>query len=77
MNPDLIKDDSRREKFLLMLFPAALILAVYSVLFAVPMQQQKSESKQSSYVSGIRRFPWKTRISPAAISPSKENLSSE
>jgi hypothetical protein len=43
MNPDLIKDDSRREKFLLMLFPAALILAVYSVLFAVPMQQQKSK----------------------------------
>lgn len=39
---DAIKDDSQRERFLLMLFPAALILAIYSVLFAVPMRSQKA-----------------------------------
>ena len=43
MNFDFIKDDSRREQFLLMLFPAAIILAVYSVLFAVPLRQQRSQ----------------------------------
>jgi hypothetical protein len=37
-----LKDDSNREQFLLMLFPAALILAIYSVMFAVPLRQQKS-----------------------------------
>lgn len=37
-----IKDNSNREQFLLMLFPAALILAIYSVMFAVPLHQQKS-----------------------------------
>jgi flagellar motility protein MotE (MotC chaperone) len=43
MSFTFLKDDSRREQFLLMLFPAALILAIYSVLFAVPMRQQKSK----------------------------------
>lgn len=43
MKPEFLKDESRREQFLLVLFPAALILAVYSVLFAVPMQHQKSK----------------------------------
>jgi Tfp pilus assembly protein PilO len=39
---DSIKDGSKREQFLLMLFPAALILAIYSVLFAVPQRAQKA-----------------------------------
>lgn len=38
-----LKDNSKRERFLLMLFPAALILAVYSVVFAIPLRQQKSK----------------------------------
>ena len=42
MNIDSIKDNSKRERFLLMLFPAALILAIYSVLFAVPLRAERS-----------------------------------
>lgn len=38
----MITDNSKREQFLLMLFPAALVLAIYSVVFAVPMQQRKA-----------------------------------
>lgn len=38
----MIKDNSQREQFLLTLFPAALVLAIYSVVFAVPMRQEKS-----------------------------------
>ncbi len=38
-----LKDNSKREQFLLMLFPAALILAVYSVVFAIPLRQEKSK----------------------------------
>ncbi|MEM9940591.1 MAG: hypothetical protein AAF939_03300 [Planctomycetota bacterium] len=42
MKLDSIKQDSQREKFLLMLFPSALILAVYSVMFAVPLRAEKN-----------------------------------
>lgn len=38
----MIKDNSQRERFLLTLFPSALVLAIYSVVFAVPMRQEKS-----------------------------------
>ena len=38
----MIKDNSKREQFLLMLFPGALILAIYSVVFAVPLRQEKA-----------------------------------
>lgn len=38
---EILKDDSKREQFLLTLFPAAIILAVYSVMFAVPLRQEQ------------------------------------
>jgi hypothetical protein len=40
-----LKDNSKRERFLLMLFPAALILAVYSVVFAIPLRQEKIKNR--------------------------------
>lgn len=39
-----IRDDSKRERFLLVLFPSALILAVYSVMFAFGLQKEHSNS---------------------------------
>jgi hypothetical protein len=43
MSADSTKNDnSTRERFLLMLFPAALILAIYSVMYALPLRQEKS-----------------------------------
>ena len=37
-----LKHNSKREQFLLMLFPAAIVLAIYSVLFAVPLGGERS-----------------------------------
>ncbi len=39
MNQDT-QQNSKREWFLLMLFPTAIILALYSLLFALPLQQE-------------------------------------
>ena len=36
----MIQENTKREQFLLMLFPAALVLAIYSVVFALPMRQE-------------------------------------
>lgn len=66
-----IKDNSNRERFLLMLFPAALILAVYSVLFAVPLRQQKSRI-ESEYVLANQ-----ASVSEESAAISKRNLASE
>lgn len=53
MKLDFLKEDTRREQFLLMLFPAALILAIYSVLFAIPLRGQKSKI-EAEYVSQLQ-----------------------
>lgn len=66
-----IKDNSNREQFLLMLFPAALILAIYSVLFAVPLRQQKS-SIEAEYVVASQ-----ASVSENSASISQQNLSGE
>ncbi|MEL7499458.1 MAG: hypothetical protein AAFN77_17775 [Planctomycetota bacterium] len=39
----MIQENTKREQFLLMLFPAALVLAIYSVVFAVPMRQDHAK----------------------------------
>lgn len=71
MNLDFLKEDSRREQFLLMLFPAALILAVYSVLFAVPMHQQKNKI-ETEYVQQRN-----AAVSIESASVSRRNLAIE
>lgn len=62
------KDNSKRERALLTLFPAALILAVYSVLFALPMRQTKSTA-QAEYLKASQ-----SAVSPESAEASKENL---
>lgn len=59
----MIKDNSKREQFLLMLFPAALVLAIYSVVFAVPLRQEKS-AIEAEYL----------REQAAAVSPDDAEL---
>ena len=66
-----LKDNSKREQFLLMLFPAALILAIYSVLFAVPLRQQKSVT-ESEYMQANQ-----AGVSEAAAALSKQNMGNE
>ncbi len=67
----IFKDDSKREQFLLMLFPAALILAIYSVLFAVPLRQQRSVV-ESEYAIATQ-----TGVSADVAESSRLNLSNE
>ncbi len=43
-----LQSPKRRERFLLVLFPAALILAVYSIFFAIPAQR-KLQERQAKY----------------------------
>ncbi|MFT5301449.1 MAG: DNA repair exonuclease SbcCD ATPase subunit [Mariniblastus sp.] len=67
----ILKDDSKREQFLLMLFPAALILAIYSVLFAVPLRQEKSKI-ETEYL-----LAQKSSVSPEAAENSRVQLANE
>ena len=66
-----LKDNSRREQFLLMLFPAALILAIYSVMFAVPLRQEKSRI-ESEYMQASQ-----TSVSEDAAKIARQNMSNE
>jgi Tfp pilus assembly protein PilO len=75
VNAKIFKDDSKREQFLLMLFPAALILAIYSVLFAVPLRNQRAKieaeymiTKQSSVSADV------AEISRQNLTNEKESL---
>lgn len=45
-----VSKHSRREQFLLAVFPAAIVLAIYSVIFAIPLQ-----STQSGLVNELRQ----------------------
>ena len=71
MKLDFVKDDSRREQFLLILFPAALILAIYSVLFAVPMRREKS-TVETEYIQQSM-----SSVSTEMADISRQNLSNE
>ena len=66
-----LKDNSKRERFLLMLFPAALILAVYSVVFAIPLRQQKSKI-EAEYTTARQ-----AAVSEEAAQLSKQYLENE
>ena len=66
-----LKDNSKRERFLLMLFPAALILAVYSVVFAIPLRQEKSKI-EAEYNTAMQ-----TSVSEDAAQLSKRYLENE
>jgi hypothetical protein len=66
-----LKDNSNREQFLLMLFPAALILAIYSVMFAVPMQQEKSRIEAEYMLAS------EAGVSAEAAAISRQNTTSE
>jgi hypothetical protein len=63
-----LKENSNREQFLLMLFPAALILAIYSVMFAVPLRQQKSRI-EAEYLQAKQ-----AGVSETAAALSKQNM---
>lgn len=71
----MFTDNSKREQFLLMLFPAALVLAIYSVVFAVPMRQTKSaieaelEREKSTAVSASA-----AQVSARQLAAEKESL---
>lgn len=71
----MIKDNSRREQLLLMLFPAALVLAIYSVAFAVPMRQERARI-ESEYVSeqALAVTPAAAQMSAAHLASEKESL---
>ena len=66
-----LKDNSKREQFLLMLFPAALILAVYSVVFAIPLRQEKSKI-EAEYKTAMQ-----ASVSEDAAQLSKKYLENE
>lgn len=66
-----LKDNSKREQFLLMLFPAALILAVYSVVFAIPLRQEKSKI-EAEYNTAMQ-----ASVSEDAAQLSKQYLENE
>jgi hypothetical protein len=66
-----LKDNSKRERFLLMLFPAALILAVYSVVFAIPLRQEKSKI-EAEYSTAVQ-----AAVSEEAARLSKQYLENE
>jgi len=68
---DSSKDDSNREQFLLMLFPAALILAIYSVMFAVPLRQEKSRI-ESEYLQANQ-----TGVTEVDAAVSRQNMGNE
>lgn len=68
---DFLKDDSKREQALFTLFPAALILAVYAVMFALPMRQTQS-AIQSEYSNESA-----IAISTEMANVSKRNLEAE
>lgn len=36
----MLQENTKREQFLLMLFPAAIVLAIYSIVFAVPLSRE-------------------------------------
>ena len=66
-----LKDNSKRERFLMTLFPAALILAVYSVAFAIPLRQEKSK------IEAVYNTAIQTSVSEEDARISKENLENE
>lgn len=66
-----LKDDSNREQFLLMLFPAALILAIYSVMFAVPLRNEQSRI-ESEYMQASQ-----TGVSEMDAALSRQNMANE
>ncbi len=66
-----LKDNSNREQFLLMLFPAALILAIYSVMFAVPLRQEKSRI-EAEYMQSNQ-----AGVSEDAAAISRQNMGNE
>ena len=68
---DFLKDDSKREQFLFTLFPAALILAVYAVMFALPMRNTQS-AVQTEYATESA-----IAISTEMAAASKINLETE
>lgn len=67
----MIKDNSRREQMLLMLFPAALVLAIYSVAFAVPMRQERAR------IDAEYLLEQTSAVSPEAAKLSAEHLAAE
>lgn len=71
MNAKIFKDDSKREQFLLMLFPAALILAIYSVLFAVPLRNQRAKIEAEYMITK------QSSVSADVAEISKQNLTNE
>jgi type II secretory pathway component PulM len=67
---------SKRERFLLMLFPAALILAVYSVFFAVPLQRtfrQRSQEFNTAKLTAISES--QAQLSREQLELTRSNLS--
>jgi Tfp pilus assembly protein PilO len=71
VNAKIFKDDSKREQFLLMLFPAALILAIYSVLFAVPLRNQRAKIEAEYMITK------QSSVSADVAEISKQNLTNE
>ena len=67
----MIKDNSRREQMLLMLFPAALVLAIYSVAFAVPMRQERAR------IDAEYLLEQASAVSPEAAKLAAEHLAAE
>jgi len=72
---ELLQDDSKREQALLTLFPAALILAIYAVVFALPMRQTKS-AIEAEYMKQklVSVAPETTLISRKNLENEKESL---
>ncbi|QEG23101.1 hypothetical protein [Mariniblastus fucicola] len=70
-----LKHDSKREQFLLMLFPAALILAIYSVLFAVPLRSQRTKIEANYQQQKLSAVSEETaRFSEESLLSEKESL---
>ncbi len=76
MNKPFLNHTSR-EKILITLFPAAIVLAVYSVIFAVPMQHNKADLyKQLVYQQGIAVPPIAAENSLLRLKSEKQDLES-
>ncbi|MDG1875750.1 MAG: hypothetical protein P8J27_17695 [Mariniblastus sp.] len=75
MTLELLKDDPKREQALLTLFPAALILAVYAVVFALPLRQTKTVI-ETEYMKQklVAVAPETTLISRRNLENEKESL---
>ncbi len=71
MTLELLKDDPKREQALLTLFPAALILAVYAVVFALPLRQTKTAIETEYMKQKL------VAVAPETTSISRQNLENE